>query len=166
MRVLGVDCSTYTGLCLYDSDTEKSVTKLLNFQKTIGIRRVQLIAGAFEQALLEYKPDLAAIEGFAYGNKNSLVTLTELVTPLKLALLKLHIPWYEVPPNVLKKWTTGNGNAKKPEMAKFVKDIWDYEPMAMKGDDLVDAYALARLGYHLHTAPEKGLKTKVTYHAQ
>jgi len=51
--------------------------------------------------------------------------------------------WMEVPVTVLKKWTAGKGNAKKDQMALAVKQRWGYESHS---DDIIDAYALARMG--------------------
>jgi Holliday junction resolvasome RuvABC endonuclease subunit len=48
----------------------------------------------------------------------------------------------EVPPTVLKKWTTGHGNAKKEQMAIAVKERWQF---ASHSHDIVDAIALAQM---------------------
>jgi crossover junction endodeoxyribonuclease RuvC len=48
-----------------------------------------------------------------------------------------------VPPSTLKKFTTGKGNSQKDEMRLAVFKRWGFEH---KANDVVDAYALARVG--------------------
>ena len=140
MKYLGVDPSSFTGLVLLDGDVP--TPKLVNFKKKSGFERVQLIAKSVGSLLDEWKPDLIAIEGYAYGNSNSLVTLVEIGTVIRREFYIRGIPWYDVPPTVLKKWVTGKGNAKKPDMAMAALDKWGF---ALTQDDIVDAYCLARI---------------------
>jgi crossover junction endodeoxyribonuclease RuvC len=118
---------------------------------------LQSIANEFQKTLLFWKPDVAVIEG--YGNTpkmgvSSFVTVVEVATLLRLSLFQSQIAWIEVPPTTLKKWTTGNGNAKKPDMALAVEQKWNFKN---GNDDIIDAYALARLG---QVEPEQLFKLK------
>jgi crossover junction endodeoxyribonuclease RuvC len=90
-----------------------------------------------------WKPDLAVVEGFAYHNHNTLATLVECGTIFRRSLFKAGIPWMEVSPTTLKKWTTGNGAASKDLMAGRVYERWSYRSPS---NDIVDAYALAQMG--------------------
>lgn len=139
MKYVGIDPSTFTGLCLLEGDTPTA--KLVNFKKKTGFERVQLIAKSVGSLLDDWKPDLIAIEGYAYGNSNSLVTLVEIGTIIRREFYVRKIPWYDVPPTILKKWVTGKGNAKKPDMAIAALDRWGF---ALTQDDIVDAFCLAR----------------------
>lgn len=158
MKILGVDPSTYTGLCLLENDQHK--TKLLHFDKARGFERLHLIAQSFNNTVKEWSPDLVVIEGYAYGNVGSLVTLVEIGTLLRKTLYDGKISWYDAPPTLLKKFATGKGNANKAAIAVAVKQRWGFES---KSDDVVDAYGLARLGQSLASGDETFLKG-VTYH--
>lgn len=160
MKILGVDPSTYTGLCLLEED--KSTPKLLHFDKAKGFERLHLIAQSFRNTVMDWSPDLVVIEGYAYGNVNSLVTLVEIGTLLRKTLYDAKISWYDAPPSVLKKFTTGKGDVKKAAMAKAVQERWGF---VSKSDDVVDAYALARLGQALTNGDETFLKG-VTFYAR
>lgn len=158
MKILGVDPSTYTGLCLLDGEAQ--TTKLLHFDKAKGFQRLHLIAQSFNNMVQEWSPDLVVIEGYAYGNVNSLVTLVEIGTLIRKSLYDAKISWYDAPPSVLKKFCTGKGNANKAAIAKAVQERWGF---SSKSDDVVDAYGLARLGQSLASGDETFLKG-VTYH--
>lgn len=145
-RVMGIDPSTYTGLACLESDGTLVGVKLINFPKERGLKRVQSIARAVKSIIREWKPEYIVIEGYAYSNVNTLVTLVEIGTMIRLEAYGLELPVIEVPPTVLKKQTTGKGNAKKAEMATHVFNRWGFEN---KSDDIIDAYALASLGVDL-----------------
>ena len=158
MKILGVDPSTYTGLCQLEGD--KHTTKLLHFDKSRGFERLHLIAQSFRNTVMEWSPDLVVIGGYAYSNVNSLVGLVEIGTLIRKTLYDGKISWYDAPPTLLKKFATGKGNANKAAIAKAVQERWGF---TSKSDDVVDAYGLARLGQSLASGDETFLKG-VTYH--
>lgn len=143
MISIGIDPSTYTGLAAVGGDWKS--TKLVNIKTAKGLRRVQLIARQVRDFVASCRTDgsVVCIEGYAYGNVNTLVTLVEIGTAIRLALHELKVPWYDVPPTVLKKFATGKGNAKKAEVAAAVRERWGFESPS---DDVVDAFVLARMG--------------------
>lgn len=157
-KILGVDPSTYLGTCLLTGDTASP--RLIHFKEAKGFHRLQLIAKSFDSLIQEHHPDLVVVEGYAYGNRNSIVSLVEIGTLIRMALYEAQIPWYDAPPSLLKRFVTGKGNAKKPDVAKAVKERWGFESTS---DDVVDAYGLARLGQALKAGDETYLKG-VTYH--
>lgn len=142
-RFLGLDCSTKTGAVVLDEDGNVLTSKLLDFRQERGFYRLQLIAKSVRSIVLDYEPTVALIEGYAFGNHNTLVPLVEIGTIVRLELWGSKVPWQEVSPTSLKKWTTGKGNAKKPDMAIAVKNRWDF---TSSSDDVIDAYALAQYG--------------------
>lgn len=144
MIVVGVDPSTYTGLVR--TDGHEHIGKTVDFPKSRGWERLQLIAREVSRVLENWQPELVVIEGYAYGNTNSLVTLVEIGTMIRHVMYDLHIPWYDCPPTTLKKWCTGRGNAKKPEVGEAVFTRWGFKSPS---DDVVDAFALAQLGIEI-----------------
>jgi Holliday junction resolvasome RuvABC endonuclease subunit len=152
MIVVGLDISTYVGLARSDGQ-EEFVGKCIHFDPKVadGWVRVQLIAQNVLDTLAVWKPDKAVIEDYALGMKKSpstIVTQVEIGTMIRSCLYNLGIPWVNVRPNTLKKWTTGDGHAKKPAMAAACKERWGFNSPS---DDVVDGFALAQYGHHLLT---------------
>ena len=108
-----------------------------------GFQRLQLIANDVAQTLQVWKPAFVAVEGYAYcRNIGTFITLVEIGTAIKITLRQMDLAWVEVPPTVLKHWTTGIGNASKQEMAASVSKRWAYRSPS---PDIVDAFALAQM---------------------
>src|SRR3990167_456063 len=88
------------------------------------------------------QPELILIESYSYGSRGAAITqLAEYGGLLRAYLLKL-APVIEVPPNALKLFVTGKGQAKKPAIAVGVYKHWGQE---FATDDETDAYGLARM---------------------
>lgn len=141
MKYLGIDPSTKSGFVLLDHEGQVLDTRIVRFEKISGFKRLQLIANATVSLVEQWSPDRVAIEGYAYGNVHTLVTLVEIGSIIRYCLYG-KVPWVDIPPTVLKRWCTGRGNAKKEEVARYVKERWGFES---KSDDIVDAYVLARM---------------------
>lgn len=146
VRSMGIDPSTHTGLVLVDSQSGKAMTKALNFPDSKGMYRLELLRNSVQDTLLDWQPDIAVIEGYGYANKYTLALMVEIGVLIRMCLHTSNIPWYIAPPSVLKKYATGSGTAKKPQVAAAVKDRWGF---TAPSDDVVDAYVLARLGCDL-----------------
>lgn len=144
MIVAGIDPSTYVGMV--KTDGQEHVGKAVNFPKLKGWQRLHSIANEVGRTLNLWNPDLVVIEGYAYGNTNSLVTLVEIGTLIRKIMYDLAIPWYDCPPTSLKKWVAGKGNASKPVVGEFVLARWGFKSPS---DDIVDAFALAQLGVEI-----------------
>lgn len=141
MKTVGLDCATCTGMALVGDDEDRG--KTIKIPKERGFLRLQLIANDVAKTLEVWNPAFVAIEDYAYvRNVGAFVTLVEVGTAIRMTLRALGVPWVEVPPTVLKKWTTGKGNATKEQMAQWVKERWGYESPS---HDIVDAYALAQM---------------------
>jgi crossover junction endodeoxyribonuclease RuvC len=161
---VGLDTSTWVGMARVEQqDPEYYRGKGIHFEGVDGWRRVQLIANAVYDTLELWQPDLAIIENYALGMVKSpatIVTLVSIGAMIRSALYNRQIPWIEVRPSTLKKWTTGKGNAKKPEMAAAVKERWGY---ASPSDDVIDAFALAQFGQQLALTGLNKLPTGVSH---
>jgi crossover junction endodeoxyribonuclease RuvC len=149
MRVLGIDASTKTGLAVLDGD--ESFVKLLHIEGIEGFERLQLIAVNFDHFLEARKPDVAFIEEYALGLQKSgstIITQIEIGTILRVGLHHHGIPWRMIRPSTLKLWVggPGQGGMNKDGMAEYVAARWGFKN---KSNDIVDAYALARMGQHL-----------------
>lgn len=150
MRVLGLDISTYCGCAAIDNET--NLTKLIHFKESKGFKRLQLIEQSIGNLLDEWRPDKVVIEGYALGSTNNLVLMVEVGTVVRRQIHQRGLgPWWVCPPSQLKKWVTGKGNAKKPDMAAAVLGKWGFSSAS---DDIVDAFALAKLGHALEADPD------------
>lgn len=98
------------------------------------------------------------IEDYAMGAKGRVFAIGELTGLLKHKLHQAQIPFDTVPPTVVKKWTTGKGNADKERMYRAflargnTPDLmkWYYNKddakVASPVSDIVDAYMIACYG--------------------
>jgi len=142
MRTVGLDIATCTGMALVGDDEDRG--KTIHLPRERGFLRLQLIAKQVEDTLGVWKPDLIVVEGYAYSkNISSFITLVEVGTVIRVVLSRLQLPWFEVPVPVLKKWTTGKGNATKDMMALAVRQRWGH---TSESHDIMDAFALAQMG--------------------
>lgn len=142
MRTCGLDLATTTGMALVGDDEDRG--KSVAITMVHGFQRLQLIAKDIERTIDIWLPDLVIIERYAYcKNVASFIRLVEVGTLVRAALSARSHNWIEVPPTVLKKWTTGRGNASKDEMRLAVKERWGF---TSESHDVVDAYALAQMG--------------------
>lgn len=142
MRVLGVDSSTKTGLVFLETGKPPR-SAVLTVPNLKGMARLSEIAARFSD-YLDTLPEVDAIamEGYAYANAYTLTTLVEIGAVFRLELYRRKLPCYIVPPSVVKKFATGKGNSKKPEMASAVELRWGFTDPS---DDVIDAYVLARI---------------------
>lgn len=109
-RIVGLDASlTATGLAPPDGG---SVTLSV---RTTGAARLYELTTAIH-GWVSGNVDLVAIEGYSYASRNGTHQLGELGGCIRLDLWRAGIPYVEIPPNSLKKYATGRGNASKDEM--------------------------------------------------
>jgi crossover junction endodeoxyribonuclease RuvC len=163
MVIVGVDPSTVTGVAVV-SVREKSQPKitlakeLTTTSREKGIDRAIYLAEKLQDIFAAYNPDLMVIEGYGFGNNNTLVTLAEIGTLFRYKARKLVIPFIEVPPTSLKKFITGNGGAKKDHILLEVYKRWDVEA---ETNNIADAIGLAFFGaaaYGLIDMPKRNIE--------
>lgn len=148
LRVLGVDPSTKTGV-VYLSECEPEATLVWALQhkpEPDRFRRWEQYALNMANIIDSTNPDFVMIEGYGYANAHTLGTLVEVGTYLRKVIYDKKVPFIEVPPNSLKQFVAGAGNAKKDDMKLHTFKRWGFEH---KSDDIVDAYGLARMGLAL-----------------
>lgn len=120
--------------------------------------RFDMLTGMITHTLTEWSaltmaPDVIVMEGPAYGSTSSGV-MTHRISGYWWALATAlrdwgrHFPrtpeFLVIPPPVLKKYTTGNGNAGKDEMLLAVSRLYPGAPIT--NNDEADAVALAAMG--------------------
>jgi Holliday junction resolvasome RuvABC endonuclease subunit len=149
---IGIDPSTKTGyVVLRDVDNKIDVVQYgeINFPKMRGMARVQSIGQQVRDLMEEHPPDVVVIEGYAFANKHTLVTLTEIQTSIRLQLHAYATEvdrtlWGECQPSMLKKFTTGKGTARKDLIMLAVFKHWQFEGT----DNECDAFGLAAMGLY------------------
>lgn len=158
-RVIGIDPSTKTGIVILEDNDHK--IELVNqeeihFPRFKGIERVQSIGQRTAEIIEALKPDYAVIEGYGFANKHTLVVLVEIGTAIRLRLHdQMPGRWGSTAPNQLKKFATGEGQAKKDKVMLGVFKSWGFEGT----DNECDAFALAALGLYAgckNVAPKLG----------
>ena len=145
MKILGIDpgtircgyavIKTTPKLHLIDAGFIKITEKKLQYQLT------QLIEGL--DIVLKQKVDEVAIEDIFYAyNPKTVLKLAQFRGALSLRILQIHGNFFEYTPLQVKKAVTGNGKAKKEQVAFMVKRI-----LGIKGEikplDITDAIAVA-----------------------
>ena len=145
MKILGIDpgtircgyaiIETLPKLHLIDAGFIKITEKKLQYQLT------QLIEGL--DIILTEDIDEVAIEDIFYAyNPKTVLKLAQFRGALSLRILQIHGNFAEYTPLQVKKAVTGNGKAKKEQVAFMVKRI-----LGIKGEikplDITDAIAVA-----------------------
>lgn len=135
--------STYIGMAQTVPESEQFMTKAIHHKGVKGLVRVEKLRNSASNVLDEFEPTVAFIEGYGLGNQFTMKEMVEVGTVVRLELLRRGIPWYEIPPTTLKKWLTGSGKAKKPDMKAAVLSRFGF---TSKSDDVIDGVALNRMG--------------------
>lgn len=146
MYILGIDPSlTSTGYCLID-EIEVLATRTLKTHDLRGMPRLRYIERALSEVLVK-KPDLVVMEGYAMGVKGGRVfDIGEMGYAYKRILYTAGIETYIVSPKTMKKFVTGSGNAKKPQVQAALLTKWDLD---ITQEDEADACGLALFGHYI-----------------
>lgn len=113
MKLLAIDPSlTATGLCGVDGKSWSWKPDC------VGAERLSWYRACFTALFSDERtrPDIALIEGYAYGRPNQAHQVGELGGIIRLTAYRCEIPLVVIPPATLKKYATGKGNAKKEEV--------------------------------------------------
>lgn len=149
LTVVGVDSSlTSTGLCVL-ADGQPALSRSRTKPGRPGTTSTLARMRHQRDAVLAASDgaDLVLIEGLSFGSKGSATRdLAGLWWLAVDALLERGHPLGVAAPGVLKKWTTGTGNADKFAVFAAIGRRWPHVPLG--GPDEADALALASLGLH------------------
>jgi crossover junction endodeoxyribonuclease RuvC len=147
--VMAFDVSTLTGVvALAPSVLHAEEVASLKIEGGMPLvarmERLKIFHQKMAGLLLQYKPAVVVVEGYGYANPWTLATLVEFGTVLRAAAYKQPgVRLVEVAPAQLKKFVLGKGVGKKDEVRLGVFKKWGFEHVS---DNVVDAYALARIG--------------------
>ncbi len=149
---LGIDPSLRsTGLVIIGEN--KPLIRRITPTKLRGTRRLQY----HRDALREIIPGCVSvcIEGPSYNSLNRAHDIGRLHGVLLLELEDHQIPTLEIPPNTLKLFATGRGDASKELVKASANERWN---LKLTSDDETDALWLSYLAQRLDTPDFTGLK--------
>lgn len=143
--LLGLDISSKaTGVAFTSgAHVDTSVCLIIPSDDSIAraVNQYRALDGMMKGAL----PDFAIIEAYAFRARGRAKhMLYEAGTMLRYSLFSRHIPWFVVNPSQLKKFATGYGNAKKPDMIVAANELMGLET---DDDNVADAALLGLVGH-------------------
>ncbi len=125
----------------------------------VPIARYRYISSWAVDVIESYDVCAVLLEDYAYAATGRVFNIGENTGILKYRLMHKEIPFYEIPPTVIKKFATGKGNAKKDMMlSNFItstgvdiREVMDYagdNPIS----DIVDSFYVCE--YAINNADE------------
>lgn len=148
MIYVGIDPSlTSPGLAILNQDGSLGGTFSLATKQLRGGNRLRHIYD-WAMDLLPAGPAQAVIEGYAINAQNRPFDLGEAGGILRLALAQREISYAVVPPALVKKFVTGNGQATKAQVQAAIERNWGF---SFVQEDEADAYGMAQLARTLKT---------------
>lgn len=149
MKYVGVDPSlTSPGLAILHEGGGVFLRQNLVTRDLRGGDRLQAIFGWASDAVFGCQGATAVIEGYAMAAQNRPFDLGEAGGVLRLVLTQASIPYVVVPPALVKKYVTGNGQATKKQVQDCIERNWG---LRIVQEDQADAYGMARLAEALAT---------------
>lgn len=145
MRVMGLDISaTATGATVISIDEpwQKPLVldeKEINVKGLKGLDRALAIAEVVVEMVNRWKPDDIGVEGYGFGNAHTLAILVEVGTVVRLALKMMGRTWHEIPPNSIKRFVTGAGNAQKDKVLLELFKRFDLDAQTNNTGDAMGA---------------------------
>jgi Holliday junction resolvasome RuvABC endonuclease subunit len=109
--------------------------------KTRGAERLDCLRRRILMCVELYSPQLIALEGYSFNSTNRSFDLGEIGGVLKQAFYERRIPLIAVPPKLLKKFVSNDGNASKEKMIREVAARYEF---STKDDNIADAVGLAK----------------------
>ncbi len=153
MIIIGIDPgSRYCGYGLIEMQSRKVLaagcdTINVSALPSLG-ERLKALYDAITEILVEFKPEVAAVESMFYHRQiKSVFTLGHARGVILLALAACQIPVVEYTPREIKKSVVGNGNAGKQQVRYMINQLYPLSEKARK-DDAYDALAIATCHYN------------------
>ncbi len=137
-KVVGLDPS-FSGFGVAILENGKLFTKTITSNKT-GAQRLIEIREAVRYYVLY--SNLVCIEDFAFSRQNQAHHLGGLGWIIRVMMHEENIPFVVVGTSQVKKFATGKGNAKKPEVMLAVYKRWGRE---FTSDNEADAFVLMKI---------------------
>ncbi|WP_416729225.1 hypothetical protein [Fictibacillus sp. JL2B1089] len=161
MRFVGIDPSTKTGFVAIG---EGGVVLREKELKGIGSQDPKRMVTLIDEVVAHLKPaDIICIEGFPFDTQKAMFA-GGLHHGIRNELFKRNLIYHEVAPNAVKKfvgvtgWEGEKGSKKRltgPQKKKAVMNAVEEQfQYAHKSDNVVDAYILAQIALHIHTASQ------------
>jgi Holliday junction resolvasome RuvABC endonuclease subunit len=144
MRIIGLDTATKTGWAIFDSASGKIIESgVQDFAKRRGesnglmfLRFLKWLSQIIDTA----RPDLIAYERAHHRGGAATEICVNLTGRVQEAAADNGLECATVPTMTLKKWSTGRGNAGKPEMIAAARKLIGREPI---DDNEADAVMIA-----------------------
>lgn len=155
MRILGVDPGTWkTGIGIIE--TQGSRYQLIHTEvitvrdKSLDVpKRLRQIFHALRECILEYRPEVLALENvFYHKDVTAVVKIGEARACAMLAAAEQNIEVIEYPPTRIKQAVSGNGRATKEQVQHMIKTLLNLKVVV--AEDGADALAVAIC--HAHSA--------------
>jgi Holliday junction resolvasome RuvABC endonuclease subunit len=140
---LGVDQSLQsTGVAVLGVDGALRHLDTVRPGKLRDAARLTYIRDVVASLVREYRPVLAALEGYSYESVNKAFALGEVGGVLRACFYDNEVPLVVVPPSSLKLFVAGNGQASKTQVQDSIRRKWH---LSIKQNDMSDAYGLAQV---------------------
>lgn len=146
MNVLGLDLSlTSSGFAYLGHRDLEMHTGIITPKVYKGVPRLVYIRRCIEMIIMEQGISHAVIEGYSMGRfqMQRAHSTGELGGTIKMMLWEKRISILIVSPKGLKKFATGNGNSKKPQVQGHIMTRWGYR---IEQEDEADAFVLYQAG--------------------
>jgi Holliday junction resolvasome RuvABC endonuclease subunit len=148
MKVMGVDCSSYSVACtILSSQDQVSTVTVFGGQQDFD-RRVEVIFKEFSKTLSKYKPEAVFIEGAIYlKNVKTTLMIARVIDMVIANCISKNIYYQVVDNKSWKKDIISSGNATKDQIKSFVETKWRDQKDKFSSQDLMDAAAIALYGW-------------------
>lgn len=146
MRILAIDPAVRkTGLCLPD----RSTRTLESPAEMKGPKRLIYLRWKIQEIIKHEQPNLVVIEDYALGGSHpsSAIPTCEWGGVLRVAVDESGVAWRVAPPQAIKYYVTGKGNAKKELVCSSLSAKTG---ITFPNSDEADAFALAALAAHYY----------------
>ncbi|MCF7919294.1 MAG: crossover junction endodeoxyribonuclease RuvC [Candidatus Cloacimonetes bacterium] len=153
MIILGIDPGSYNcGYGILELSGRKIIAAgcdtIRANQKQILAERICVIYEGIKRVLIEYQPDVAAVEDIFYGKSIRVAfTLGHVRGAILLSIHRAGIPIVEYSPRSVKSAVVGNGNAHKQQVRYMVEKSLGID-MTGVSEDAADGLALALCHYN------------------
>ena len=147
MRILGIDPgSKKLGIGLIENGSFLKA-ETLNLRDRDFQKRLYVLSKRFSDILSEFKPHVAFLEStIYYKNVKTAIQLGAIRGVVLLELAKAQIPTVELSPTKIKGSITGNGQAKKAQVAYMVRILLKIPETIEMDENATDALACALAG--------------------